>query len=315
MANNGIRSNGNVSQQATAKKNEKKKEKEKTKRSWPVWVVVLLIFIVLLLILSTIILGWLLYERTTTDQHSVSMSVGDPDGQLEIFRIEYSNEDGQITVKGAKDHKVLAPGTTVDYDIRLRNNDEVVVDFLMTPLVEFLTEDEVPIEFKMIDNYGNYILGSDNTWASVDSINKLQHNGSVRPGEVYTYHLSWQWVFEKDEGQNAYDTYLGNEEGKVLPGVKMSIRTHSTEGSLSIDSGTDNENIAGRGCCCRCPLYFHVVFLFLLVIIFFVVWTWRMHRKLFKNKKKKKDGKNDEEEQDAEKDCQEDDQQGTALDE
>ena len=75
-------------------------------------------------------------------------------GKLELFRIEYANELGQITVQGANTDNVVAPGTSVDYDIRLRNNDDVIIDFLLTPNVEFLTADEVTEELvqRLVDN-------------------------------------------------------------------------------------------------------------------------------------------------------------------
>ena len=43
----------------------------------------------------------------------------------------------------------------------------------MNPIVEYLTDDEVPIEFRIVDEYGNYIIGSDSTWANAESMNEL----------------------------------------------------------------------------------------------------------------------------------------------
>lgn len=255
-------------------------EQEKKGKRRPIWLVILLVFIVILFLLSSVLLGSQLYKMATRDQHTVELNIGNPKTGLELFRIEYSNETGDITVKGVNAQKVVAPGTTVNYDIHLRNDDDVIIDFLLTPSVEFLTADKVPLEFKMTDANGNYVLGSKSTWVSADVVNELEHKGSVHPGEVYTYHFSWRWVFEKDAEQDAYDTYLANQNGKVLPGVKVSIMTESTANPMPVKSNTHMMHLFGEsfGCCWCC----YIVWILLLIILLLAIWIWRLRRKLNK---------------------------------
>ena len=253
----------------------KKKEKKRPGKV----MIILLIVLLILFLMSSIILGARLYKLATIDQYTVNMGMGEPDGSIELFRIQYENELGEVTVKGVNADNVVAPGTIVSYDLRLRNNDEEVIDFLMTPTVEFLTGDKVPVEFKVMDDYGNYVLGSETQWATADNMNALSHKGSIHPGEVFTYHITWQWVFEVDDEQDAYDTYLGSQDGEVVPGVRVGIETQSSANPTPVDNNHLMHLFGeGLGCCWCCWL----VWILLLAVILLVVWVWRLKKKLRK---------------------------------
>ena len=257
---------------------------KKEKKHRGTGLVILLIIFLILFLLTSIILGSRLYDLATRDQYTVDLGMGEPEGTIELFRIEYSNEKGEVTVQGVNADNVVAPGTTVDYDIRLRNNDDVVIDFMMTPTVEFLTDDAVPVEFKVIDSYGNYILGSETEWITPAEMNELHHKGSIHPGEVFTYHVTWRWVFEIDEGQDSYDTYLGNENGEIFPGVAVRINTDSMANLyLATKDITHLTHLRGNsfGCCWCC----YLVWLLLLVVILLLVWIWQLKKKLNKLEK------------------------------
>ena len=257
---------------------------KKEKKHRGTGLVILLIIFLILFLLTSIILGSRLYDLATRDQYTVDLGMGEPEGTIELFRIEYSNEKGEVTVQGVNADNVVAPGTTVDYDIRLRNNDDVVIDFMMTPTVEFLTDDAVPVEFTVIDSYGNYILGSETEWITPAEMNELHHKGSIYPGEVFTYHVTWRWVFEIDEDQDSYDTSLGNENGEIFPGVAVLINTDSMANPyLANKDITHLTHLRGNsfGCCWCC----YLVWLLLLVVILLLVWIWQLKKKLNKLEK------------------------------
>ena len=257
---------------------------KKEKKHRGTGLVILLIIFLILFLLTSIILGSRLYDLATRDQYTVDLGMGEPEGTIELFRIEYSNEKGEVTVQGVNADNVVAPGTTVDYDIRLRNNDDVVIDFMMTPTVEFLTDDAVPVEFKVIDSYGNYILGSETEWVNPDGMNTLAHKGSIHPGEVFTYHVSWRWIFEVSEEQDGYDTFLGNQDGEILPGVAVSILTESAANPyLATKDITHLTHLRGEsfGCCWCC----YLVWILLLICLVLLIWIWRLRKKLEKYEK------------------------------
>ena len=256
----------------------------KQKKRRGTWLLFLLIIILILFLLSSIVLGSRLYDLAKRDQYTVDLGLGEPEGTIELFRIEYANEQGEITVQGLNADNVVAPGTSVNYDIRLRNNDDVIIDFMMIPTVEYLTGDQVPIEFKVIDSYGNYILGDEDTWVGSDDMNNLGHKGSIHPGEVFTYHVTWRWIFEVSDEQDAYDTYLGSQDGEVVPGVRVGIETlASANPKLTTKDVTHLTHLRGEsfGCCWCCWL----VWILLLVCLVLIIWIWRLRRKLSKYEK------------------------------
>ena len=259
---------------------EKKEEKSKQKKSRGTLLWVLLVIILFLFLFTTILLGSRLYELTTRDQYIVDLGLGDMDGSIELFRIEYENELGEITVQGLNADNVVAPGTEVGYDLRLRNTGDVVIDFLLTPTVDFFTGDIVPVEFKVKDDYGNYILGSDTTWVSSDAMNALAQKGRIHPGEVFTYHVVWQWVFEIGDEQNVYDTYLGNQGGEFTPGVIVGIEVQASENRMPLKPNSHMMHLLGEGfgCCWCCWL----VWILLLILLLVLVRLWFMRRKLNK---------------------------------
>jgi len=266
----------NTELEKTAVTTEEKNNNRKKNRGILLWV--LLVIILFLFLLTSIVLGSRLYEMTTRDRYTVDLGLGELDGSIELFRIEYENSSGEVTVQGVNADNVVAPGTTVGYDVRLRNNDDCIIDFLMTPTVEFLSDDIVPVEFKIIDDYGNYILGGEDFWSSADGMNALAHKGSIHPGEVFTYHVLWQWVFEVSDAQDEYDTFLGNMDGEVLPGVTVGIETQASASVKPVKSNAHMMHLLGEGfgCCWCCWL----VWLLLLVIFVLLVWIWSLRRKL-----------------------------------
>lgn len=253
--------------------------KKEKKRRGAGFVIVLIILLILFL-LSAVILGARLYKLTTRDQYTVDMGLGEANGKLDLFRIEYANELGQITVQGANTDNVVAPGTSVDYDLRLRNNDDVIIDFVMYPEVTYYTEYEVPVEFKVVDSFGNYILGSETEWVRSDEMNELAHRGSIHPGEVYTYHICWRWVFEVDAEHNAYDTYLGNQTGDTTPGVQVQIATEPVANPMPVKTNAHMLHLLGEGLgCCWCC---YLVWILLLIVFLLIIRIWVLRRKLNK---------------------------------
>ena len=168
----------------------------------------------------------------------------------------------------------------MDYAIRLRNRDDVVIDFVLNPEVKFLTGEYVPVHFKLLDSYGNYLLGDENTWVTAEDLNNIIHKGSIHPGEIFTYHLTWEWIFEVSDDQDAYDTYLANQDGLVLPGVEVGFYTESTANPVVTKHTFSTMHILGEGfgCCWCCWL----VWILLLVILALLFWIWRIRRKMNK---------------------------------
>ena len=257
----------------------KTEEENKKKKKRGPWLWVLLIIVIFLLLLTTILLAFHLYDLATMDKLVVDLGMAEPTGEIELFRIEYSNELEQITVQGANADNVVAPGTVVHYELRLRNNDDVVIDFIMAPTVEYLTDDWVPVEFKIMDDYGNYVVGDEDTWVSAGDMNELVHKGQVHPNEVFTYHISWQWAFERGENEDEYDTFLGNQDGAIVPGVRVAVLTESVANPMTAETSHMAHLLGeGFGCCWCC----YIVWILLIICLVLLVIIWRQRRKFNK---------------------------------
>ena len=270
---------------------EPQKKNETKKRCGP-WLLIILLVVLVLFLASTALLGFQLFRIATRDKFTVNLEVSNPTGQMELFRVEYANADGEITVKGTNGETVIAPGTDINYDLRLRNHDDCIIDFMMIPSVEFFTDEEVPVEFKVRDNYGNYVLGSENTWVSAKELSALVHKGTVHPTEVYTYYISWQWAFDVSQEQDAADTKLGGYDGENPPGLSVKIETHASANPTPVKSNAHMSHLLGEGfgCCWCCWL----VWLLLLICVLLLIWVWRLRRKLRKREEELEEYKNAE---------------------
>ena len=263
---------------------------KKTKKRRGTWVLILVLLLVVLFLATSAVVGYELYRKATRDTYSVDLEMANPTGSLELFRVQYSNDASQVTVHGTNGQEVVAPGTEIDYSLRLRNHDECVIDFIMNPTVEFHTKDEVPVEFKVMDDYGNYILGSETQWVTAEQFGQLEHQGRVQPSEVYTYHISWRWAFETSPEQDVADTQLATYEGEDAPGLTVTVKTQSSANTTPERSDAHTMHLLGEGfgCCICCWL----VWLLLLVCVLLVIWVWRLRRKLSKLEEDLEDERN-----------------------
>lgn len=252
--------------------------KRKKTRGTILWI--LLILFLILFLITTAILGSRLFMIATQDKYTVDLEVG-MDGELELFKIEYENATGDITVQGTNGENVVAPGTSVEYAVRLRNQDDVAIDYLLVPTTRFLTEDAVPLDFKLIDTYGNYLVGTETEWGTPEELSALTHRGTIHPGEVFSYQLLWRWEFEVGQEEDEYDTYLGNQNGAILPGVEVGFVTEAAANTTSTRHPYSMMHLLGDGFgCCWCC---YLVWILLLVIVLMLLWVWRLRRKVRKH--------------------------------
>lgn len=180
--------------------------------------------LIILLLLSIIILAARLYEFVTLDKRELMLK-SNLDTELELFSVEYENSTGEITVRGMDGEKVVAPGTNVDYTVRLRNRDNVAIDYELCPTAKFTTEHEIPILVRLLDNDEKYIAGSAKKWIKVIELNGIKSEGTLRRGESAEYTFQWKWPFES--GDDIYDTFLGNEAIEEDIGIEVTLTVHA----------------------------------------------------------------------------------------
>ena len=129
--------------------------------------------------------------------------------KVEIFRMSYDNESGEVTVRSSRGDKVLAPGTGNVYEFALKNTDKLALDFTVSMEAYFSDPAlAIPVDVRVSDYAGNYLAGSADAMVDVLELNEVEQSSNINPGYVYPYTLEWEWPFES--GDDAYDTMLGN---------------------------------------------------------------------------------------------------------
>lgn len=215
--------------------NKKKKQKRRPNVGGTFWLGIAILII--LLLLSIIVLGIRLGDYAHVDDREVMLK-SNMDTELDIFSVTYKNKTGEITVEGLDGEKVIAPGTDVDYTVRLRNKDNIAIDYTLIVQVALLENDrlqsgyDIPLLYRMLDPDDNYLAGDAKTWATRESLDGLADNGTIPRGESSEYLFQWKWPFEADSDE--YDTFLGNIADEDV-GIKVTFVLRA-EANTSIEA-------------------------------------------------------------------------------
>lgn len=137
------------------------------------------------------------------------------DTQVDIFKAEYKNEKGDVTVLSGSGDSVFAPGSTVSYDFKLQNNGNMALDYNMLLDFGFLKEgtdfglENSPMLVRMYKNDdGAYIIGGEDNWIPVSELDNYEDVGTLGINSYSAYTLELKWLFESGNDEN--DTWLGN---------------------------------------------------------------------------------------------------------
>ena len=223
--------------------------------------------LVILLIMSFIVLGFRMAEYANRDNREVMLK-SNMDMELDIFSATYKNEDGKVVIQGTEGKKVIAPGADVDYTVRLRNKDNVAIDYTLIAQVKTVNEHvlpgvEIPLEFRILDPEDNYIAGDAKTWVTMAEIDGLSHNGTIKREESAEYIFQWRWPFEGSSDE--LDTLLGSLSDLDM-GVQISFTLRSEANtSLEANGGFWGSGL-GRG-----VLIFIFALLLLIAIILLII--------------------------------------------
>lgn len=187
----------------------------------------------LLLVMSIIVLSACIIQHAQADRRAVLIR-SSMDSELDIFSIYYKNADGEITVSGLDGNKVIAPGTDVEYTLRIRNSDTCALDYVLTSGIELTSEHELPILVRVLDPDDAYIIGSPKEWEPISSLHELEMHGTLAAGQAVEYTFQWMWRFEG--GDDEYDTMLGDLEDGA--GIEMSLTLSALENTdIAVNGG------------------------------------------------------------------------------
>jgi len=272
-----------------------------------VWIIVLILVIILLF--SYGLIASILGEKTKNDKNIIPLlykgerEIVDEDGwsyirveedpgieasddkvkweantSVDLFKNTYSNDSGEITVISDDEEKVIAPGTTNDYEFSLKNIGNVSLDYTMSLDSAFsLVDRELPIEVRLRCG-DRWLVGGDDEWAEASAIDGLVDEGTIGVNKYVNYTLEWQWPYEYGENEakilnDLNDTIIGNEtvSSDVNFELKISTNVEVTDGAVPV--GPNGEDL-------KTPLSLWNIYRILLLgsilgFIFILIFLWR----------------------------------------
>jgi heme/copper-type cytochrome/quinol oxidase subunit 2 len=231
---------------------------------WTAMAILVLLFLLSLVVLSIQLYGYATLEKRALALHS------NMDAQLDLFSVQYENASGEIVVQGADGQKVVAPGTKVEYTIRLRNADKVALNYDLVPKATFSSEHEIPILVRVIAPDGTYIAGDAKTWLPVSELNDKQGTGLLLRGEACEYVFQWKWPFES--GDDAYDTFLGNLATEEDVRITISFTAYA-------EANTSPDHNGGWFGCPYGHTFYTLIFLILLAAAIIIMLIYKALKK------------------------------------
>ena len=156
---------------------------------------------------------------------------------VDLFKAEYKNDTGVVTVKSADGSKVIAPGTEGSYTFSLKNTSDVSADYKIWVEADLNSNIEgVPIQTRMSGSDG-WLLGGKNTWKQAEALNGVATTDTVGAGKTADYTIYWKWPFE--QGEDKSDTDLSNASLTHNMSYRVTIYTLAAK-SASADTATDS---------------------------------------------------------------------------
>lgn len=149
--------------------------------------------------------------------------------EVEIFRISYENGEQVVTVMSGNGQSLIAPGTENSYTFKLKNTGDVNMKYTLEVDAYFTPADiPLPIRTSLVRHDSKWIVGDQDTLAEVPALDAAEDAYTLKPGNFSAYTLYWQWPFE---GDDAYDTYLGNlaTEQDLIFTIVIRTRAEATE--------------------------------------------------------------------------------------
>ena len=226
--------------------------------------------LILLLVLSTVILLIQLYSFATIDERVLSIK-SNTDARFDVFSLQYENASGEITVIGTEGEKIIAPGTDVEYAVRLRNADKVALDYEPLPTAKFYSEYKIPVYVRIIGPDETYVAGDAKNWILIEDLNDTRTTATLKKGESVEYIFQWKWPYES--GDDGYDTFLGDNVYEENIGVIVSFDVYATA-NTTLD---DNDGLFGNVYGNTTFLWIFVILLFIAIVILLVYKFGRRH--------------------------------------
>lgn len=164
------------------------------------------------------------------------------DTDVDLFKTAYANSNGAITAQSLKGDKIIAPGTSHEYEFSLKNTGNISLDYTMRlDSVFTLLNRDLPIRVRLHSG-DRWILGGENSWVEPEELHEIIESGTVDVNKNVIYTFEWQWPFENDKYANLIlndinDTVIADAAVNQDVTFKLSIKTQSevTPGAVPVN--------------------------------------------------------------------------------
>ncbi len=221
-----------------------------------------------------------------TDDHKGAWTKG---RQIDIFKADYENGEGRVTVSSLDGDKVIAPGTETTYRFSMYNSGNMAVYYSTDLFFSLKVGDEVkdskdfPLQVRMLNSRGEYIIGGESEWVRVSDATLNQYSSQLGASSYEEYELQLRWQFHG--GNDELDTLYGDLAAEKGVSLTMGINTYAAEhndpkaqGGIAISADDDRSQEYGGT--------IRWLWLILLmanagVIVFYIAWLMnkRLHDK------------------------------------
>ena len=221
-----------------------------------------------------------------TDDDKAAWTTG---RDIDIFKSDYSNGEGQTTVSSSDGTKVVAPGTETMYNFAMQNSGNMAVvyatdlDFRLKIGDEVVSSENFPLKARLVNSQGEYLIGGENEWIQIHDATLTQYQSQLGASCFEDFQLQLLWEF--DSGNDELDTYYGDvavTEGVTLT---LTINTYAVEhddpraeGGKPVSQDNKHHEYGGT----IRWLWMLMLFINTGIIIFYI--SWLMNKRLHNQK-------------------------------
>jgi len=267
------------------------------RRSW-MWIM-LMVNIVFILLLMTISIIALRVDYSLPDKADILFIVSkDPEFKtddnkgawstgrnIDIFKAQYSNGEGETSVVSSDGTKVVAPGTQTTYKFAMHNSGNMAVvyatdlEFKLKIGNEVVSAENFPLKARLFNSSGEYLIGGANEWLPIYKATLNQYSNQLGASSFEDFELQLLW--EMDGGNDAIDTLYGDLAAEKGVTLTLTLNTYAVEhddpraeGGKPISSDTKTHEYGGT----IRWLWLMLLFINTAVIIFYI--SWLMNKRL-----------------------------------
>ena len=204
---------------------------------------------------------------------------------VNIFKSDYQNGKGVVTVASQSGDKVIAPGSKTEYKFALFNDGNVAVRYDTNIGFNLIlggkenNEVSFPLKVKLYTDSDKYLIGSESEWKLISDVDTITYPSQLGASSIESFTLEILWEYEG--GNDELDTYLGNQSATSSgnnggASVSLDINTYAEEhidptaqgGTVITEEGQAEVEHGGT----IRWLWFILLFINIAMLIFYIAW-------------------------------------------